>query len=173
MFASESLAQALRQVEAYGRDGLPVLSGDGTRCEAGSPAPVCCTPWPASSAEPSRMPGNPDAAADAARPDPESSFPQPPTPLPGYQVIEVAIEEGSPASGKALGTIIWPTGWFPVSVLRNRRLREADPGITLAPGDRINLLARAPQHPAPRRPRDKRPDGHAQDGPPASQPPHS
>ncbi len=31
MFASESLAQALRQVEAYGRDGLPVLSGDGTQ----------------------------------------------------------------------------------------------------------------------------------------------
>lgn len=173
MFASESLAQALRQVEAYGRDGLPVLSGDGTQVRGWitSASVLHAVARELGGAQPHA--GNPDAAADAARPDPESSFPQPPTPLPGYQVIEVAIEEGSPASGKALGTIIWPTGWFPVSVLRNRRLREADPGITLAPGDRINLLARAPQHPAPRRPRDKRPDGHAQDGPPASQPPHS
>jgi chloride channel protein, CIC family len=31
LFASESLAQALRQVEAYGRDGLPVLPADGTQ----------------------------------------------------------------------------------------------------------------------------------------------
>ncbi|MGP7998673.1 MAG: TrkA C-terminal domain-containing protein [Streptosporangiaceae bacterium] len=113
------------------------------------------------------------ARPGAARPDSESSSAQPPTPLPGYQVLEVAIEEGSPASGKALGTITWPPGCFPVSVLRNRRLREPGPAITLAPGDRINLLARAAQHPAPRQPRDKRPDGHAQDGLPASQPPHS
>jgi CIC family chloride channel protein len=29
LFATESLAQALRQLEVYGRDGLPVLSADG------------------------------------------------------------------------------------------------------------------------------------------------
>lgn len=29
MFATESLAQALHQLEVYGRDGLPVLSADG------------------------------------------------------------------------------------------------------------------------------------------------
>ena len=29
IFATESLAQALRQLEVYGRDGLPVLSADG------------------------------------------------------------------------------------------------------------------------------------------------
>ena len=33
VLASESLAQALRQVAAYGRDGLPVLSGDGQQVE--------------------------------------------------------------------------------------------------------------------------------------------
>ncbi len=33
LFASESLAQALRQVEVYGRDGLPVLSDDGQQIE--------------------------------------------------------------------------------------------------------------------------------------------
>ena len=33
VFASESLAQTLRQVAAYGRDGLPVLSGDGQQVQ--------------------------------------------------------------------------------------------------------------------------------------------
>ena len=170
MFASESLAQALRQVEAYGRDGLPVLSGDGTQVRGwitsasvlravareigGGPPPA----------------GQPEPAPGPARPDSGSCAAQPPTPLPGYQVLEVAIEEGSPASGKELGTITWPPGCFPVSVLRSRRLREAGPGITLTPGDRINLLARAPQHPAPHQPRGNRPDGHAQDGQPARPP---
>src|SRR6201987_3204400 len=31
LFASESLGQVLRQLEVYGRDGLPVLSPDGTQ----------------------------------------------------------------------------------------------------------------------------------------------
>jgi len=33
VFAGESLGQALRQLEVYGRDGLPVLSADGQRIE--------------------------------------------------------------------------------------------------------------------------------------------
>ena len=33
LFASESLGQALRQLEVYGRDGLPVISPDGQRVE--------------------------------------------------------------------------------------------------------------------------------------------
>jgi chloride channel protein, CIC family len=33
LFASESLAQALRQLAVYGRDGLPVISADGRRVE--------------------------------------------------------------------------------------------------------------------------------------------
>jgi chloride channel protein, CIC family len=33
VFATESLAQTLRQMEVYGRDGLPVLSADGQHAE--------------------------------------------------------------------------------------------------------------------------------------------
>ena len=53
----------------------------------------------------------------------------------------------SPAVGQTLGTITWPPGWTPVSVLRNRQLRDPDPGITLSAGDRINLLAPSPPQP--------------------------
>jgi chloride channel protein, CIC family len=140
VLASESLAQALRQVAAYGRDGLPVLSGDGQQVQG----------WITSTSvldtvarEIGGLP--PQAAAAGLRPGGESSRQDLPNPLPGYQVLEVTIEDGSPASGKALGAITWPPGNFPVSVLRNRRLQDAEPSLALIPGDRINLLARAPR----------------------------
>ena len=64
-----------------------------------------------------------------------------PTPLHGYQILEVTIAGDSPAAGHTLGETTWPPGVVPVSVLDNHTLRDADPGLTLAPGDRINLLA--------------------------------
>ena len=140
VLASESLAQALRQIAVYGRDGLPVLSGDGQQVEGWiTGASVLDTV--------AREIGGPQAAAAGARPDGESSRQAPPNPLPGYQVLEVTIEDGSPASGRALGAITWPPGSLPVSVLRDRRLQDAEPGLTLTPGDHINLLARAPRPP--------------------------
>ena len=140
VLASESLAQALRQIAAYGRDGLPVLSGDGQQVQGWiTGASVLDTV----AREIGGLP--PEPAAAGSRPDGESSRQEPPNPLPGYQVLEVTIEDGSPASGQALGAITWPPGSLPVSVLRNRRLQDAEPGLTLTPGDRINLLARAPQ----------------------------
>ncbi|HUY45838.1 MAG TPA: chloride channel protein [Streptosporangiaceae bacterium] len=166
VFASESLAQTLRQVAVYGRDGLPVLSGDGQRVQGWiTGASVLhavareISGSPPQAAPPQAVPAQ---AAGEAPPDRESPLQEPPNPLPGYQVLEVTIEDDSPASGKALGAITWPAACFPVSVLRDRSLQDADPGITLAPGDRINLLVHGPQHPAPRLPHDKldsHPDG--------------
>jgi CIC family chloride channel protein len=143
VLASESLAQALRQVAAYGRDGLPVLSGDGQQVQG------WITGASVLDAVAREIGGLPPQAAAGARPYGESSRQEPPNPLPGYQVLEVTVEDGSPASGKALGAITWPPGSFPLSVLRNRRLQDAGPSVTLTPGDRINLLARAPQSSVP------------------------
>jgi hypothetical protein len=39
-----------------------------------------------------------------------------------------------------------------VSVLDNHTLRDADPSLTLSPGDRVNLLATTPADPDPPRP---------------------
>src|SRR6202044_2431684 len=133
------LAQALRQVEVYGRDGLPVLSGDGTQVRGWitSASVLRAVAREIGGGPPSA--GQPEPAPGAARPDSGSCTAQPPTPLPGYQVLEVVIEEGSPASEKDPAPTPWPPACFPVSALRSRRLREAGPGITLTPGDRINL----------------------------------
>ena len=114
------------------------------------------------------------AAAAPAAPGPQAASRQPPTPLRGYQVLEITIAAGSPAAGQALGDIAWPPGWIPVTVLDNHTLRDPDPGITLAPGDRVNLLAREPHTPQPAHPHDQpasQPDGHPPDPRPAAQTP--
>jgi chloride channel protein, CIC family len=138
VYTSESLAQTLRQLAAYGRDGLPVLSSDRGQAagwitndsvlraiarEIGTAPPQAGAP--------------PVQAADAG---PLDQSPPPPTPLPGYQVLEIAIGPGSPAAGKTIGTITWPRGYLPVSILHGRTLHEPHPDLVLAPGDRISLL---------------------------------
>jgi chloride channel protein, CIC family len=127
VYASESLAQALRQLQVYGRDGLPVLSGDGAQVQG----------WITNASvlqAVARELGSPPV--HITQPD------QPPTPLAGYQVVEVVVAAGSPQAGRALGSLTWPTGSIPVSVLRDRRLRDPDPRLALREGDRVNLLAR-------------------------------
>jgi hypothetical protein len=96
---------------------------------------------------------------------------QPPDPLRGYQILEITISAGSPADGQALGDTSWPPGWIPVTILDDHTLRDPDPGITLAPGYRVNLLAREPRNPHPAHPRGQpasHPDGHPPNGPPAA-----
>ncbi len=140
VYAGESLTQTLRQLAAYGRDGLPVLAGDGGHAagwitndsvlraiarEIGTAPPQAGAPAGQAAAA-----GPPDQAAEA------------PTPLPGYQVLEITIGPGSPGVGKTMGSIAWPRGYLPVAVLHGRRLHEPHPDLVLAPGDRISLLTR-------------------------------
>jgi chloride channel protein, CIC family len=142
VFCSESVPQALRQLEAYGHDGLPVLSADGQHVEG----------WVTSTSvlrEIGRQITTAPAPADAS-PDHRgqaSPPPEPPTPLPGYELIEITIGRDSPAAGQDLHDVTWPPGSTPVSVRHGRRLHAAGPGVTLAPGDRVSLLAPAPSRP--------------------------
>jgi chloride channel protein, CIC family len=161
VFAGESLAQTLRQLDAYGRDGLPVLSGDGRQVQGwitnASVLQAVAREIGGSPPQTSR-PAARATGAGAGAPATE-----PPTPLPGYRVLEVSIDPDSPAAGKALGTIAWPEGFIPVSVLHHRNLDEPDPGVTLAPGDRVSLLAPVSTPTPPRQSpggRGSRPDGH-------------
>jgi chloride channel protein, CIC family len=131
VFESESLAQTLRQLDAYGRDGLPVLSGDGRRIEGWiTNASVLRTVADKIGTSPARGPGPAVAAARA----------QPSAPLPRYRLVDVALSVTSPATGKALGSVTWPAGSMPVSVLRNRTLQDPDPALKLHAGDRVSLL---------------------------------
>jgi chloride channel protein, CIC family len=147
VYASESLAATLRQLAAYGRDGLPVLSADSSQVQGwitnDSVLQAVASEIGSSPAQAAA------AAARATRPVPGGTTAASPTPLRGYEIVEVTLDGESPAAGKALGTISWPPGYTPVSVLHGRCLQEARPGYTLAPGDRISLLALRPPGPRP------------------------
>ena len=70
VFATESLAQTLRQLEAYGRDGLPVLSADGHEVEGWvtNTSVLRAIAQQISGARPVGAPGTADGDGPAARP---------------------------------------------------------------------------------------------------------
>lgn len=147
LFASESLAQALRQLEVYGRDGLPVVSADGRRLEGwitnasvlrALAQQVTGTRGDAVQAQ---------ASADWRHDDAEAMLRNPPAPLSGYRVEEIAVTSDSPAAGRALRDVAWPRGGIAVSVLHEHRLSPPDPGFTLVAGDRVSVLVPVPRAP--------------------------
>ena len=152
LFGTESLAQALRQLEVYGHDGLPVLSADGHQIQGWITAPdvprAIARQITTAQAESTQA----QVSADREHADPDSLLRHPPTPLPGYQVAEITITAGSPAAGRKLGDVAWPRASAPVSVLCGHQLSPPRPEITLAAGDRVSLLTGAPDdapsHPA-------------------------
>ncbi|MDQ2812774.1 MAG: chloride channel protein [Actinomycetota bacterium] len=143
LFATESLTQTLRQLEVYGRDGLPVLSADGEQVQGwvtgASVLRAIARQIGTAQAEATQA----QLTADGEHADEASLLRRPPAPLSGYQVIELAVRGASPADGARLGAVAWPEGTVPVSVLRDRSHTDADPSITLRPGDRISLLVPA------------------------------
>ena len=162
LFGTESVAQALRQLEIYGHDGLPVLSADGHQIQGWVTAPGVLRAIARQIT--AGQPGTAHAqlAADWDHADPDSARQHPPTPLPGYQLVEITIAGDSPASSRKLGEVPWPPASTPVSILRGRHLRPPDPQLTLAPGDRVGLLTVTPGHsavPDPAEPDDIRPAG--------------
>ena len=142
LFAGESLAQALRQLELYGRDGLPVLAADGQHLQGWITSQNVLQAVARRMRTARAATAQAQRAAGPALPGLRAAAREAPTPLRGYQILEITIPAGSPAAGRALGDITWPHEWIPVTVMDNRALRDPDPGITLTPGDRVNLLAR-------------------------------
>jgi chloride channel protein, CIC family len=142
LFTNEPLAQAVRQVVLYGRDGLPVLSTDGQHLKG----------WLTSANVLQAIAGymgTLGAGDGSGTGQPAGRHrlvaqPEAPEPLAGYQVVEVTVSDGSAGAGQPLGQTTWPQGWVPVSVLDDHTLRDADPFMVLAPGDRVNLLVPAP-----------------------------
>ena len=158
LFATESLTQALRQVEVYGHDGLPVLSPDGQQVQGWvtSTSVLRALARQVSSTQPEaaraqltagqgrdRQAGDGQASDGQASDGQASALARPPAPLSGYRVTEITVSPGSPAAGARLGDLAWPPGSVLVSVLRGHSQHDPDPGLTLRPADRISVLAPA------------------------------
>ena len=138
VYAGKSLAQTLRPRRLWaGR--LPVLSADGQHVHGwitnasvlqAVASKIGTSPPRATDGPPVRRPGTADG--------------KPPDPLPGYQVLEFTIRGATAAAGRTLGSIRLPAGSIPVSVLRDRILREPEPDLILAAGERVSVLTPAP-----------------------------
>ncbi len=155
LFANEPLAQAVRQLVHYGRDGLPVMSTDGQQLEGwltSANVLQAIARQMATALAAATPPAH--LAAGWALADQQPAPDDAPVPLGSYQVVEVTIGHGSPAVGHTLGETTWPPGWVPVSVLDDHTLRDPDPGVTLNHGDRVNLLGPMTAGPGPQVPPD-------------------
>ncbi|WP_245843254.1 chloride channel protein [Mycolicibacterium vulneris] len=140
LFANDSLAQALRQLVLYGRDGLPVIDTDARHVQGWLTNQNVLQTVGAyvTDLEPGASRGRPgdewtDQAAAHNEHDPRSE-------LDGYCIVEHTLSPDSVAVGRKLNDLEWPPGHLPVSVVHNRRLIDAQPAVRLAAGDRINVL---------------------------------
>ena len=143
LFANDSLAQALRQLVLYGRDGLPVIDTDARRVQGWLTSQNVLRAVAAYLAD-----VQPDIAASrtaAKWADPQAGTAEhdPHSQLAGYRIVEHTLAPDSAAVGRILSELDWPAGYLPVSVLHDRRLVDADPTVRLTTGDRINILVPA------------------------------
>lgn len=134
LFANDSLAQALRQLVLYGRDGLPVIDTDARRVQG------WLTNQNVLRAVGAHFTNVDRGAANAADPKMPNTEHDPRSELDGYCIIEHTLASDSAAVGRNLDELEWPTGHLPVSVVHNRRLVDARPTVRLAVGDRVNVL---------------------------------
>ncbi len=141
LFANDSLAQALRQLVLYGRDGLPVIDTEARRVQGWLTNQDVLRAVDAYllQAEPEIAASH--RAAQWANPQSEAAEHDPRSQLAGYQIVEHTLTPDSAAVGRVVRDIDWPAGHLPVSVLHNRQLIDADATVRLSAGDRVNILA--------------------------------
>ena len=137
LFANESLTQALRQLELYGRDGLPVIADDGQHLQGWITTQNVLQAVARHIHSAQAGTAQPQPAAGPAPHGPRDDPPQAPAPLGGYQVLEITI-------AARLASRRPPTR-------RHRLAARLDPG--LGPGQPHPARPRPRHHPSPRRPR--------------------
>lgn len=140
LFANDSLAQALRQLVLYGRDGLPVIDTDARHVQGWltNQNVLRAVGTYFTDVQPEAAAGQ--GAAEWAGPQTGTPDHDPRSQLDGYCVVEHTLAPESAAVGHRLGQLDWPAGHFPVSVLHKRQLVDADAALRLAAGDRVNIL---------------------------------
>jgi chloride channel protein, CIC family len=142
LFADEDLAQTLRQLALFGRNGLPVLAPDEEHLEGWVTRQDVLSALSAQLTSSSDEAERGTLATELATDDGKAHLPT--TPLIGYEQVEVTIRPSSPAVGSRLGNVSWPEGWVLVAVTSGRELVAPRDDIELRAGERVILLAPKP-----------------------------
>ncbi len=143
LFGDEDLEHALRQLVLYGHDGLPVLSHDEHTLQGWVTREDVIRALVGRVQASAREIERGAEAAEFAVEAPHKQVHVPSTPLDGYEILEVTIGAQTPASGRLLGDVAWPTGSSVVAVTERARLVAPRADIELRPGGRVVLLAPA------------------------------
>lgn len=140
LFANDSLAQALRQLVLYGRDGLPVIDPDARHVQGWLTNQNVLRAVDNYLANVQPVISASHQAAEWADPKVATAQHDPGSQLRGYRIVEHSLAPESAAVGLSLGELDWPAGYFPVYVNRDRKIIGVDAGFRLTAGDRINIL---------------------------------
>ena len=151
LFAEEDLEQARRQLVLYGRDGLPVHLPRRRAARLANPRRCAASPGHHAELVEHEIASG-AAAAEFAVPDPAAAIHIPTTPLHGYEVLELQFPPDSPARGRRVADIDWPTGSIAVAVTQGREIHAARPDTRLHPGERLIVLAPTRAHEQRERP---------------------
>ena len=141
LMSDETLEQALRQLELYGLVGLPVLSPDRRHLTGWMTRRDVIRAIAQSLSASTREAEEGALASDFAAGEPASHIHEPPSPLDGYDVIEIAIGPESPQLGRSVGEVPWPPGCLVVAVTEGSEIVSPRGDIELGLGDRVILLA--------------------------------
>ncbi|MGC2168555.1 MAG: chloride channel protein [Acidimicrobiales bacterium] len=150
LMSDESLEQALRQLELYGQDGLPVLSPDRNHLTGWMTRQSVIRAIAQSLRDSTHEVEKGALAAEFAVDDPASHVHDPPSPLEGYDVIEITVSPESPELGRSVGDVPWPSGCLVVAVTGVGGLDSPRGEVDLKAGDRVTLLAPAVRRDATR-----------------------
>jgi CIC family chloride channel protein len=143
LFSDETLEQALRQLTLYSPQGLPVLSDDREHVQGWITRHniLDTLAQTIQSSEQSIERGA--VAADFGADDPALAAHQSSTPLSGYHIIEITINNNSPALGQRADEISWPPGCLVVAVTNQKSGVLSSADTILRDGTRVILLAPA------------------------------
>jgi len=141
LMSDETLEQALRQLDLYGLVGLPVLSPDRRHLTGWMTRRDVIRAIAQSLSASTHEAEEGALASEFAVDDPESHLHEPPSPLVGYDVIEVTVGPASPQLGRPVGEVPWPPGCLVVAVTEGSEIVSPREDIELRVGDRVILLA--------------------------------
>ena len=138
LFSDEVLAQALRQIALYGRNGLPVLAPDGQHLEGWVTRQDVLA---ALSERVSSAPGEAERGTLATEISTDGARAhRPSSPLSGYEAVELTFPAGSSAIGSRLGEVAWPLGCTVVAMSKGPDLAAPRADDELTTGTRVVLL---------------------------------
>jgi CIC family chloride channel protein len=140
LLSTETLEQALRQLDLFGVVGLPVLSPDRHHLQGWLTRRDVIRAIGQTLATSTREAEKGSLAAEFAVDNAEKEVHHPTNPLEDYEVVEISISPSSPLLGLRVDEVAWPPGYLAVAVSEGRELGAPRKDSKLLVGERVILL---------------------------------